>query len=226
VTATLLLVHGAWHSSWAWQPLIDELSDVDVVTVDLPSSGTDPRALGDLADDAEAVRAALAGIEGPVVVVAHSYGGSPVTEAVRADSGVAHLVYLCAFQLDVGDSLLGSVGGEAPPWWEMHETHIVAGTPERVFYNGVPAELTEAAVARLQLQSRSSVEQPLTRAAWTQVPSTYVVCEQDQAIPVFAQEAMSSRAGTVLRLDAGHSPFLSQPAELAAMLRKVLDLAG
>jgi hypothetical protein len=52
-----------------------------------------------------------------------------------------------------------------------------------------------------------------------------VVCEQDQAIPVFAQEAMSSRAGTVLRLDAGHSPFLSQPAELAAVLRTVLDRA-
>ncbi|MCW2507931.1 MAG: hypothetical protein JWP68_1079, partial [Modestobacter sp.] len=108
--ATLLLVHGAWHTSWAWQPLIAELSDIDVVTVDLPSSGTDPQALGDLTADADVVRAALAGIEGPVVVVGHSYGGLPITEAATAEDGVAHLVYLCAFQLDVGDSLVSSLG--------------------------------------------------------------------------------------------------------------------
>jgi hypothetical protein len=53
-----------------------------------------------------------------------------------------------------------------------------------------------------------------------------VVCEQDQAIPVAAQEAMSGRAGTVLRLDTGHSPFLAAPAELAALLRGVLDRVG
>jgi pimeloyl-ACP methyl ester carboxylesterase len=228
VTATLLLVHGAWHNSWVWQPLIDELSDVDVdvVTVDLPSSGTDPQSLGDLTADAEAIRAALAGVEGPVVLVGHSYGGIPISEAATAEAGVAHLVYLCAFQLDVGESLVGSLGGEVPPWQEVHETHVRVTTPEAVFYNGVSPELTEQAVAHLQLQSTSSVTQPLSRAAWTELPSTYVVCEQDQAIPVFAQEAMSARAGTVLRLDAGHSPFLSQPAELAAVLRKVLDQVG
>jgi pimeloyl-ACP methyl ester carboxylesterase len=223
---TLLLVHGAWHTSWCWQPLIDELSDVDVVTVDLPSSGTDPQSLGDLTADADTVRTALAGIEGPVVVVGHSYGGIPITEAATAELGVAHLVYLCAFQLDVGDSLVGSLGGEVPPWQELHETHVRVTTPEAVFYNGVSPELTEQAVARLQLQSTGSVAQPLSRAAWADVPSTYIVCEQDQAIPVFAQEAMSARAGTVLRLDAGHSPFLSQPAELAAVLRTVLDQVG
>jgi pimeloyl-ACP methyl ester carboxylesterase len=226
MTATLLLVHGAWHTPWCWQPLIDELSDVDVVTVDLPSSGTDPLALGDLTADADAVRTALAGLEGPVVVVGHSYGGIPISEAATAEAGVAHLVYLCAFQLDEGESLVGSLGGVVPLWQELHETHVRVTTPEAVFYNGVDAELTEQALARLQLHSTSSLTQPLTRAAWTQVPSTYVVCEQDQAIPVFAQEAMSARADTVLRLDAGHSPFLSRPAELADVLRGVLERVG
>jgi pimeloyl-ACP methyl ester carboxylesterase len=223
---TLLLVHGAWHSSWAWQPLITELSDVDVVTVDLPSSGTDPQSLGDLTADADTVRTALAGIEGPVVVVGHSYGGLPITEAATAEAGVAHLVYLCAFQLDVGESLVSSLGGEVPPWQEIHPTHVRVTTPEPVFYNGVDPRLAEQAVARLQVHSTSALTQPLSRAAWTELPSTYVVCEQDQAIPVFAQEAMSTRAGTVLRLDSGHSPFLSQPAELAALLRGVLDQVG
>jgi pimeloyl-ACP methyl ester carboxylesterase len=226
MTATLLLVHGAWHGSWAWEPLIEALDGVDVRTVDLPTSGADPEQLGDLFDDAAAVRAALAEIDGPTVVVSHSYGGSPVTEAVTADSGVTHLVYLCAFMLDVGESLLGTVGGTPPPWWEVHERHIAAATPEEIFYNGVDAELTRQSVARLGLQSRRAKEQELTNAGWRAVPSTYIVCEKDQAIPPFAQEAMAQRAGTVLRLDAGHSPFLSQPQEVAALLRPILDAAG
>jgi pimeloyl-ACP methyl ester carboxylesterase len=220
---TLVLVHGAWHGPWCWQPLVDELPDVDVVTVALPSSGPDPQSLGDLTADADAVRTALAGVEGPVVLVGHSYGGIPVTEAASADLGVAHLVYLCAFQLDVGDSLVSSLGGAVPPWQEVHPTHVRVTTPEAVFYNGVAPELTTQAVAAIGLQSTSSLTQPLSRAAWRELPSTYVVCEQDQAIPVEAQEAMSGRAGTVLRLDTGHSPFLAAPAELAALLRGVLQ---
>jgi pimeloyl-ACP methyl ester carboxylesterase len=219
---TLVLVHGAWHGPWCWQPLVDELPDVDVVTVALPSSGPDPQSLGDLTADADAVRTALAGVEGPVVLVGHSYGGIPVTEAASADLGVAHLVYLCAFQLDVGDSLVSSLGGAVPPWQEVHPTHVRVTTPEAVFYNGVAPELTTQAVAAIGLQSTSSLTQPLSRAAWRELPSTYVICEQDQAIPVEAQEAMSGRAGTVLRLDTGHSPFLAAPAELAALLRGVL----
>ncbi|HJX43182.1 MAG TPA: alpha/beta hydrolase [Geodermatophilus sp.] len=226
MTASLLLVHGAWHGPWAWRPLLDHLDGLDVHTVDLPSSGTDPAALGDLRADAEVVRAALAGIDGPAVVVGHSYGGVVVSEAATPDTGAAHLVYLCAFQLDVGESLLAAVGGQAPPWWEVHDGHVVATGPEEVFYNGCPPDLTSAAVGRLGLQSRAAFEQPLSRAAWREVPSTYVVCEADQAIPLFAQEQMAGRAGDVVRLPDGHSPFLSSPGEVARVLRDVAVRAG
>ena len=203
MTASLLLVHGAWHGPWAWRPLLDHLDGLDVHTVDLPSSGTDPAALGDLRADAEVVRAALAGIDGPAVVVGHSYGGVVVSEAATPDTGAAHLVYLCAFQLDVGESLLAAVGGQAPPWWEVHDGHVVATGPEEVFYNGCPPDLTSAAVGRLGLQSRAAFEQPL-----------------------FAQEQMAARAGDVVRLPDGHSPFLSSPGEVARVLRDVAARAG
>jgi pimeloyl-ACP methyl ester carboxylesterase len=134
LTTPLLLVHGAW----ARDPLLDHLDGLDAHTVDLPSSGTDPATLGDLRADAEVVRAALAGIDGPAVVVGHSYGGMVVTEAATAETGAAHLVYVCAFQLDEGESLLAAVGGQAPPWWEVHEGHVVATGPEEVFYNDFP----------------------------------------------------------------------------------------
>jgi pimeloyl-ACP methyl ester carboxylesterase len=214
---TLLLVHGAWHGSWFWEPLRAELGEYEVRTVDLPSCTGGPNEVGGLEDDAEAVRAALAQIEGPVVVVAHSYGGLPVSEA--ADSSVTHLVYLCAFMLDAGESLLAAAGGTPPPWWEVHERHIVANTPEAVFYNDLdPATAAEAA-GRLGLLGRSATETPLSRAAWHEVPSTYVVCEKDAAIPVFVQEAMARRAGTVVHIDAGHSAAMSRPAEVAAVVR-------
>jgi pimeloyl-ACP methyl ester carboxylesterase len=226
VTASLLLVHGAWHGSWAWDPLLDHLDGLDARTVDLPSSGADPATLGDLRTDAEVVRTALAAMDGPVIVVGHSYGGVVVSEAATADTGAAHLVYLCAFQLDAGESLLAAVGGQPPPWWEVHDGHLVVTGPEQVFYDDCPADLTRAAVDRLGLQSRAAFEQPLTRAAWREVPSTYVVCEADRALPLVAQEQMAQRADDVVRLPDGHSPFLSSPAELARVLRRIAEEAG
>lgn len=55
------------------------------------------------------------------------------------------------------------------------------------------------------------------------MPSTYVVCDDDQAIPPPAQEMLAQRSGTVHHLPSGHSPFLSHPTELAALLRPLLE---
>jgi hypothetical protein len=90
---SVLLVHGAWHRADYFGLLVDELSDVDVHTVRLASSGDDPAALGDMYADAEVIAQAAAAIDGPVVVVAHSYGGTPTTQA-RANAGnVQRIIY-------------------------------------------------------------------------------------------------------------------------------------
>ncbi|MGW3892314.1 alpha/beta hydrolase [Micromonospora chokoriensis] len=222
---SLLLVHGAWHGPWVWQSLVERLPDIDIHTVPLPSSGNDAAALGDLYDDAAVVKAAVAAIDGPVVVVAHSYGGAPVTEALGAADNVRRIVYLAAFQPDVGDSLFSTAGGVAPPWWEVHERaelkgkgYIKPSQPREVFYGDVDSEIAEQAVGRLGLQAWASTQQPLTQAAWHTIPSTYIVCEADNALPPFAQELMAKRAERVLRMNSSHSPFLSQPTELAALI--------
>jgi hypothetical protein len=55
--------------------------------------------------------------------------------------------------------------------------------------------------------------------AWRDVPSTYVICDRDNAIPVPAQEAMAARAGTTHRLDTDHSPFINEPDAVVALIR-------
>jgi pimeloyl-ACP methyl ester carboxylesterase len=218
---TIVFVHGAWHGSWAWDAVIRELPDLATRTVALSSSGHDPATLGDMYADAAAIRETVTAIEGPVLVVAHSYGGVPMTEGLAGLAQVSRLVFLASFQLGVGDSLLGSTGGRHGDWWDVHEAegYVDALRPAEVFFGDVDEATARAAAARLGHQSLPAFTQPLTRAAWHTIPSTYVVCEKDVAIPPPAQEAMAQRAGQVLRLPTSHSPFLSRPADVASILR-------
>ncbi|WJY54059.1 alpha/beta hydrolase [Streptomyces chengbuensis] len=215
--STLLLVHGAWHGSWCWAPLSSALRAEGrrTETVDLPSAGRE----AGMHEDAGVVLDALTRIDGPVVVVAHSYGGIPVTQAAAEAPNVERIVYLSAFQLDVGENLLGHYGAPEPD--EPQGFEPVPGDPVPMFYGDVPRSEARAAARRLVPQSRRSFSDRLTRAAWRGVPSTYVVCEDDQALPARNQEAMAARSGTVHRIAGGHSPFLSRPAELAALLGRI-----
>jgi len=220
----LLLVHGAWHGSWCWDRVRPALVDAGFSphTVDLPSHGEVTAALGGLHDDATTVREATADLPDGLIVVAHSYGGAAVTEGLAESPNVRHLVYLAAFMLDAGESVLGVAGGTPPPFWEGTPDGQAwrARDPENVFFNDCPPADIEWAVSRLQPQSASSFAETLAAAAWQDRPSTYVVCERDQALPPFAQGAMSKRATDVVRLDSGHSPFLSRPDELVTLLTR------
>jgi pimeloyl-ACP methyl ester carboxylesterase len=218
----IVLVHGAWHGGWAWDELASRLRTAgrEVVAVDLPSSGPDAHTLGDLAADASVVRAALDAVDGSAVLVGHSYGGQVVSEASAGRHDVEHLVYVCAFMLDIGESLSGALGGEVPDWFELvaDDTASRAHRHAEIFYADVADEVAAASSARLGLQSVSSFDAELTGAGWHAVASTYIICDQDQAIPPGAQEAMSTRAGAVHRLASSHSPFLSMPDRVAEII--------
>jgi pimeloyl-ACP methyl ester carboxylesterase len=167
------------------------------------------------------VTAVLDAVEGPKILLGHSYGGLPVTQAAAGRTDVEHLVYLCAFLLDAGVSLLDAAGGQPVPWWRLSEdgTWMVPDGPEQVFYHDCTPEVTAASVARLHPQSLSACTQPLRAAAWETIPSTYVVADRDAGLPQVVQEGMAAgRAGRVVHVDAGHSPFLSRPGELAALI--------
>jgi pimeloyl-ACP methyl ester carboxylesterase len=222
----VILVHGAWHGPWAWEAVIERLKteDIRTVAVDLPSKGFETALLGDLHDDAETVRAAVDAAGGPALVVAHSYGGLPVSEGLAGCGNVAHLIYLTAFMLEPGQSLLGLRGGVEPEWWLTSEDGrtLTPENPEHVFYNDCPPEVARAAAAALAPQRKDALSQELRAAAWQGIPSTYVICERDNAIPPAAQERMSGHADTVSRLDASHSPFLSRPHDVTAIIQETL----
>ncbi|MFK3985193.1 alpha/beta hydrolase [Micromonospora sp. NPDC050397] len=221
-------MHGAWHGPWCWDRLRSELDDVDVRTVAQPGTGPDPDVLGDLYDDAAAVRSTVAAIDGPVVVCAHSYGGSPASEGVAGVTNVRRLVFVAACVPEIGESVLDLAGNEWPPVWEVHESRGYADVrdPLATLYQDVDPAIAESAAVRLRHQSLTSLTQPNRQAGWHDVPSSYLVLEEDATFPVPLQELLAGRVGSSRRLDSGHSPFFSRPAELARLLREELDQAS
>ena len=206
----VILVHGAWHGPWAWAEVIERLTaeGIRTIAVDLPSKGSETALLGDLHDDAEAVRAAVDAAGAPALVVAHSYGGLPVERGPGRCANAAHLLYLAAFMLEPGRVAARPARrrrlptGGSPPRTAARCSRTTRSTSSSP--TARPRWPSARPRARAPAQATCS-RQELRAAAWQTVPSTYVVCERDNAIPPALQERMAQRAGTVSRIDAGHS---------------------
>lgn len=100
--------------------------------------------------------------------------------------------------------------------------------PQQIFYNDLPDSVADAAAAKLRAHSYRTFHSPVTVEPWAKIPSAYLICEKDQAIAVAAQDFMVGQARSIApasfdlveRLDAGHSPFLSQPEKVAEYLER------
>ncbi|OBJ54760.1 alpha/beta fold hydrolase [Mycobacterium sp. 1423905.2] len=220
---TLVFVHGAFHQSWVWERVIDRLAlrGWNTQTIDLPSVGAEMPTRSGMLIDADAIAKLRRRTGVPQIVIAHSYGGIPVTQVVHELPEVRHIVYVAAFQLDIGQSLLGAVGNRIPPWWIVNGDIVTADRAIDMFYNDVPPGVAAWAQKRLLPSSFAAFTEPLTAAAWRHIPSTYIVCERDVCLPLSVQEAMAQRAGQVHSLPTGHSPMLAQPEALAEMINYI-----
>ncbi|MEU4303759.1 alpha/beta fold hydrolase [Kitasatospora aureofaciens] len=215
---SILLVHGAWHGAWCFdglRPLLDAAGR-RTHTVDLPTASS---ATAGLVDDVRAVREALGRIDGPTAVVAHSYGGVPVTEALAEAPNAVHAVFLAAYPLEAGESLASFLGlpesgeavGSVPPPEDARE----------LFFGDAAEGAAERALARLTPQSARSFRERVTTAGWRSTRSSYIVCDDDLALAPAHQERLAARTDTVHHLPGSHSPFLSRPTELAALLDRI-----
>ena len=233
MTATVVLVHGAWHGAWCWDRVVDGLAarGVDVVAIDLPGHGASTERLGDLHGDAAALSRALDALRGPVVLCGHSYGGAVISEGAVGHTNVRHLVFLAALMLDEGESCSRSVmpaggtpGSESELGAAMQfsddgttvTVEPVAG--RRIFYADCADVDIDWAVARLGPQPAITLQQPVPAAAWRDLPSTYVLCADDQAIPLWMQHAFAERATNSVVWPTSHSPFLSRPDLVVELL--------
>jgi pimeloyl-ACP methyl ester carboxylesterase len=231
----VLLVHGAWHGAWCWEPVVGALEErgVRAVAIDLPGHGDDDGSLTDLHGGAVRVREVLDGFDEPVVLVGHSYGGIVITEA-GGHRAVTELVYIAAFNLDSGESAMSAAVAESEAGTIDHSgrpdvlAHIHGhedGTstidPEGarvLFYNDCTPEVAARASSMLGRQPMETLSQAPRAVAWRSKPSTYAVCTIDNIVHPDLQRVLARRADSVVEWPTGHSPFLSRPDLVAELL--------
>lgn len=213
----VVLVPGSFHGPWCWWRVAEGLAaaGVPVTAVELPFTG--------LSADAAAASAALDATAGPFVICAHSYGGMVMSTAASGRADVAHLVYLCALQTDIGESfvpyitdypsmLLSSV--QVTDRGRMPDLDQV----EEMFY--ADCQASDIALAKECIRpmnaDRSAVVE--VEPAWKHLPSTYVVCTEDRALHPDAQRIFAARATRSVTWKSGHSPFFSRPELVVGLL--------
>ncbi|AXQ27185.1 alpha/beta hydrolase [Solimonas sp. K1W22B-7] len=217
---TIVLVHGFWGGAAHWSKVIVELTRrgyESIRAVELP--------LTSLADDAERTRKMLAQVQGPVLLVGHSYGGAVITQAGDLPN-VAGLVYIAAFAPDAGESP-GAITQQHPPVAVPNLAPDSDGylwvRPDK-FHESFCQDLTrdEALVMAVTQKAplASTFGDAVTAPAWKKKPSWYQISSEDRMIAPANQERMSARlaARKVITLAASHASLASMPAEVSAFI--------
>jgi pimeloyl-ACP methyl ester carboxylesterase len=220
----VVFVHGACvkDGAWWWHRTAELLAERGIASEApaLPScgeTGEPPGTQGPgLAQDVAAVRQVLTAGDEPTVVVAHSYGGIVTAEAATGVDAVHHQLLISSYLPEVGQSL-SSFGGETPaPFLDIDPSHgtftVRPDALAETFLQDCDAAIQRQATDKTARQSLAVLEAAVQSAAWQHVPTTYLVCAQDRGTPADRQREFARRAASVQELDAGHHPFLSQPA--------------
>ena len=225
---TVVLVHGAFAESSSWNGVIAQLQQHDVRAVAVANP------LRSLAGDAAYVRDVLASIDGPIVLVGHSYAGLVITEAAAGNDAVVGLVYVGAFvpetgqsAFDLSNSAPGSTLGDALAAYPVSSGGNEFAIRPELFHHQFAADVS-AEVAALMAATQRPVTQaalteglPTERPAWRDIPSWHVFGEKDLNIPVAVHRAGAERAasrGTHEIAGASHAISVSEPAAVAATI--------
>jgi pimeloyl-ACP methyl ester carboxylesterase len=228
VSPTIVLVHGAFADASSWRPVFDRL-DGDGHTVLAP-----PNPLRGLRHDAAYTASVIDQLDGPVVLVGHSYGGAVITAAGSSDK-VVGLVYVAGVVPDEGESV-NDLQGRFPslamgplvqplslPDGSAELTINPARFPE-VFGADLPA--ADAAFMAISQRSISATafDDPATAAAWRATPSWAVFGTADQPVAPELQRFAYDRAGsTVTEIEgASHLVMKSQPDIVAGVIREAV----
>jgi pimeloyl-ACP methyl ester carboxylesterase len=235
MTPTIVLVHGAFADASGFGGVIRELQSAGHAAIAVPNP------LRGLAGDAAAISTRATAIDGPVVLVGHSYGGAVISQASAGLENVTALVYLAAFGLDEGEScasvqqpfspsLLATTsyptGYDAPGASQGPDLYITKERFRETFCADVPVDVAEVMFATQRPLALAALTENATAAGWKAKPSWYLVSEHDNAIAPDAERFMAERMGATTKSIAGsHTAFIAQPVTVANFIVDALQTA-
>ena len=215
-------MHGFWVDGSSWSDVIPLLLVRGHVVTAVQSP------LTSLHEDVAATRRAIKRNSGPTLLVGHSWGGAAITEAGE-EPEVAALVYIAAFGLDVGQSL---VSASAAPVFSNHsyqtdaEGFVWLGREafRDVLCADVPAPRASLLAAVQKPASSEAFDNELSCAAWRSTPAWYMVASEDRIIAPDAQRAMArNMRATTVEVRSSHLAMISQPEAVAALILQAAD---
>jgi pimeloyl-ACP methyl ester carboxylesterase len=233
-----VFIHGSFHGAWCWYkmlPLLNKNGNT-ALAIDLPGNGRDGNAPGAITLEhyVEAVGRVLEQSKDPVVLIGHSRAGIVLSQvAERWPEKIDQLVYLCAFLIPNGEPMVATaltdttsvlvsslIFNEAEGW------HIPKASAYReAFYHDCSEEDITLCSALLSKEPVAPVGTPLQLSAerFGKVKKNYVFTTEDKAVTYSLQKKMVERlpVDRTFELKTSHSPFLSQPGELADILLKL-----
>jgi pimeloyl-ACP methyl ester carboxylesterase len=219
---TVVLVHGAFADGSSWNEVIERLQ-AEGVQVTAPANP-----LRGISIDSAYIKSFLDQIEGPVIAVAHSYGGAVITNAASDANNVVGLVYVAAFAPEEGETL-GAIAGSSEdsvvfptlmprnyPTGEGQETASeFAIDPEKfheVFAFDLSVDQTALMAATQRPLSELAFSEPTRDPAWKRLPSWAVVATGDKVVGTDAVRSMAERAGaTITEVEGSHVIMISKP---------------
>jgi pimeloyl-ACP methyl ester carboxylesterase len=229
---TIVLVHGAFAESSSWNGVIERLLAAGHPVVAAPNP------LRSLSGDAAVVAGVLSGIDGPVVLVGHSYGGAVASNAAVGHDNVKALVFVAAFAPERGESIFelsgrfpGSTLGDT-----LHQVALGDGTVDlyirqEMFHQQFTADVSAGDAALAAATQRplntTALNEGSGEPAWKTVPSWFIYPGLDHNIPLEAHRFMAERAGSrgsVELPDASHAIPASEPAAVADVILAAAEL--
>jgi pimeloyl-ACP methyl ester carboxylesterase len=232
---TVVLVHGAFADASGFGAVASRLErrGYPVIAPANPLRGP--------ANDAASVASVLRTIKGPIVLVAHSYGGAVITEAATQVSNVKALVYLNALALDAGESNFDITGRfpnnlldallprpfTQPDGTEGTDLYIDPAKFRQMFAPDVPRQLAAQMAAAQRPVALAAGQEKCTEPAWKTIPSWYLIGRQDRIISPAAQRFMAKRAHAhTTAINSSHVSYISHPAEVTKIILEAANEVG
>jgi pimeloyl-ACP methyl ester carboxylesterase len=232
---TIVLVHGAFADASGYAAVTDRLLNRGY-TVIAPANP-----LRGPASDAASVASVLKTIKGPIVLVAHSYGGEVITEAATQVGNVKALVYLNSLALDEGESNL-DMGNRFPnhfldallprPFTQPDGTqgvdlYIDPARFRSIFAPDVPARLAARMATAQRPITLAAGQEKSTAPAWKTIPSWYLIGTRDKVLPPAQQRFMAERAhARIAEVRASHVSLISRPEAVVQLILQAARKAG